>query len=108
MSNRIRFKHIVAVSLFAVLSACASQPQDAAARGEVFDPYENANRGIHKFNLGVDRFLFRPASKGYVKIVPDPMVTSFNNFAENISLPGQAVDYLLQGNLKEQEEEPQI
>ncbi|MBY6083088.1 MULTISPECIES: MlaA family lipoprotein [Ruegeria] len=101
MSNRIRFKHIVAVSLFAVLSACASQPQDAAARGEVFDPYENANRGIHKFNLGVDRFLFRPASKGYVKIVPDPMVTSFNNFAENISLPGQAVDYLLQGNLKQ-------
>lgn len=101
MSNRIRFKHIVAVSLFAVLSACASQPKDAAARGEVFDPYENANRGIHKFNLGVDRFLFRPASKGYVKIVPDQMVTGFNNFAENISLPGQAVDYLLQGNLKQ-------
>lgn len=84
-----------------VLSACATQPPEQAARGEVFDPYENANRGIHKFNLGVDRFLFRPASKGYVKIVPDPMVTSFSTFAENISLPGQAVDYLLQGNPKQ-------
>ncbi|EEX09236.1 VacJ family lipoprotein [Ruegeria lacuscaerulensis ITI-1157] len=94
-------KTVVIAALFGALSACASQPQDAAARGEVFDPYENANRGIHKFNLGVDRFLFRPASKGYVKIVPDPMVTSFNNFAENLSMPGQAVDYLLQGNLKQ-------
>ncbi len=101
MSSRIRFRRVALASLLAVLSACASQPQDAASRGEVFDPYEKANRGIHKFNLGVDRFLFRPASKGYVKVVPDPMVTSFNNFAENITLPGQAVDYLLQGNVKQ-------
>ncbi len=99
--SKFGFKHLVVLSLMAVLSACATQPPEQAARGEIFDPYENANRGIHKFNLGVDRFLFRPASKGYVKIVPDPMVTSFSTFAENISLPGQAVDYLLQGNPKQ-------
>ncbi|WP_170479545.1 MlaA family lipoprotein [Ruegeria arenilitoris] len=101
MSNRAFFKPLIVLCTLTILSACASQPQDAAARGEVFDPYEGANRSIHKFNLGVDRFLFRPASKGYVKIVPDPMVTSFSTFAENISLPGQAVDYLLQGNPKQ-------
>ena len=101
MSSRFRFKHLFMLPVLAVLSACSSQTAEETARGEIFDPYENANRGIHKFNLGVDRFLFRPASKGYVKIVPDPMVTSFSTFAENISLPGQAVDYLLQGNLKQ-------
>ncbi|MBO9445832.1 MULTISPECIES: VacJ family lipoprotein [Ruegeria] len=84
-----------------VLSACATRPPEGAPQSQVFDPYERNNRGVHKFNLGVDRFLFRPASKGYVKIVPDPMVTSFNNFAENLTMPGQALDYLLQGNIKQ-------
>lgn len=101
MSSRFFLKPILALALLVSLGACASQPADQAARGEVFDPYEGTNRGIHKFNLGVDRFLFRPASKSYVKIVPDPVVTSFSTFAENISLPGQALDYLLQGNPKQ-------
>ncbi len=101
MTRSIRLKHMIFLSFMTVLSACASNPDGPTRQGSVFDPYENTNRSIHKFNLGVDRFLFRPASKGYVKIVPDPMVTSFNHFAENISLPGQAVDYLLQGNPKQ-------
>ncbi len=101
MLGKPSLKHLIALSLMAILAACAKQPAEEAARSEVFDPYENANRGIHKFNLGVDRFLFRPASKGYVKIVPDPVVTSFNHFAENLTMPGQALDYLLQGNIKQ-------
>ncbi len=101
MLSRISFKPLIVVTLMAVLSACATRPPEGAPPGEVFDPYERNNRGVHKFNLGVDRFLFRPASKGYVKIVPDPMVTSFNHFAENLTMPGQALDYLLQGNIKQ-------
>ena len=86
----------------AVLSSagCATQSPQARAAGEVFDPYENTNRSVHRFNLTVDRYAFRPASKGYVSIVPDPMVTSFSSFAENLSMPGQAVNALLQGDLK--------
>ncbi|RBW55147.1 VacJ family lipoprotein [Ruegeria sp. A3M17] len=101
MLSRISLKPLIVVSVLAVLSACTTRPPEGVQQGEAFDPYESNNRGIHKFNLGVDRFLFRPASKGYVKIVPDPMVTSFNHFAENLTMPGQAVDYLLQGNLKQ-------
>ncbi len=99
--SRIRLKPLIVLSVMTVLGACATRPPEGTPPGETFDPYENANRGIHKFNLGVDRFLFRPASKGYVKIVPDPMVTSFNHFAENLTMPGQALDYLLQGNIKQ-------
>ncbi len=83
------------------LAGCATQSPEDRARGEVFDPYEKANRGVHSFNRGVDRVLFRPASKGYVKIVPDPVINSFNSFAENISMPGQMVDSILQGNLEQ-------
>jgi len=84
-----------------VVSACAQTTREEQANGAVFDPYEDNNRAIHNFNRGVDQYLFRPASKGYVKVFPDPMVTSFNSFARNLSLPGQAVDYLLQGKPKE-------
>lgn len=93
-------------AVFAVLAmalstaGCATQSPEAKAAGETFDPYEGTNRAVHGFNIAVDRFAFRPASKGYVKIVPEPMVTSFSSFSENLSLPGQAVNALLQGNLK--------
>ncbi|MEP2715073.1 VacJ family lipoprotein [Pseudophaeobacter sp.] len=89
-----------ALALALSTAGCATQSPEARAAGEVFDPYENANRGIHKLNLAVDRFAFRPVSKGYVAVIPDPMVNSFSYFAENLSMPGQAVNALLQGRPK--------
>jgi len=92
---------LVAMFLTSLTASCARQTPEARASGEVFDPYEGVNRAMHGFNLDVDRALFRPASKGYVNIVPASMVTSFGLFAENLSMPGQAVNALLQGNLRE-------
>lgn len=93
---------LVSVLLSTVLlSACATRTPEQKASGEVFDPYERTNRSIHSFNVGVDKVLFRPASKGYVTIVPAPMVDSFNHFAQNLSMPGMMVDSLLQGNVKQ-------
>ncbi|UWQ33309.1 VacJ family lipoprotein [Leisingera sp. M527] len=93
-------KFVSALILAVFAAGCAKQDPVARASGEVFDPYERTNRGIHAFNRGVDRLAFRPASKGYVAIVPAPMVTSFSHFAENLSMPGQMVNALLQGDLK--------
>ena len=90
-----------ALVLAGFTAGCATQSSEQHVDGSVFDPYENTNRAIHSFNRGVDRVAFRPASKGYVAIVPAPMVTSFSYFAENLSMPGQAVNALLQGNLRE-------
>lgn len=101
MPLMLRLLKFPAVLLAAALAAgCATQDPVARDAGEVFDPYENTNRAVHGFNRGVDRLLFRPASKGYVAVVPPDMVTSFGLFAENLSMPGQAVNALLQGDLK--------
>ncbi len=97
--TRSRFV-FVAFALMLSTAGCATQNPEAKAAGEVFDPYENTNRSVHSFNLAVDRYAFRPASKGYVTIVPEPMVTSFSSFAQNLSMPGQAINALLQGNPK--------
>lgn len=93
----------LASALFAtgLLSACATRTVEQKATGEIFDPYETTNRTVHDFNVVVDRVVFRPASKGYVSIVPEPMVDSFNHFAENLSMPGVMVDSLLQGKLEQ-------
>lgn len=97
---RLRLSFLL-IPLIAVLAGCAAQPADEKARGEIHDPHEKRNRAVHSFNRGVDKVFFRPASKGYVKIVPPPMVDSFNYFAKNLSMPGQMVDSILQGNMKQ-------
>ncbi|MEM7321396.1 MAG: MlaA family lipoprotein, partial [Pseudomonadota bacterium] len=94
-------KSLTVIALSAGLGACSAKSPEQRASNEIFDPNESTNRSIHAFNRGVDRVFFRPASKGYVRIVPPPMVTSFSNFAENLSYPGQTVNYLLQGNPEE-------
>ena len=101
MSLTLRpFSTLAAMVLCGFLAACATPSPEQTTNGGVFDPYEGANRSVHGFNRGVDRVLFRPASKGYVTIVPEPMVTSFSHFAENLSMPGQMVNALLQGDLR--------
>jgi phospholipid-binding lipoprotein MlaA len=90
---------LVALFLTGLTAGCAGQNPQARAAGEVFDPYEGVNRSIHGLNLSVDRALFRPASNSYVAVVPPEIVTSFGLFAENLSMPGQAVNSLLQGDL---------
>lgn len=91
----------VALLLTGLAAGCTGQKPESATAGEVFDPYEGTNRSIHGFNLSVDRALFRPASNGYVAVVPPEIVTSFGLFAENLSMPGQTVNTILQGNLRE-------
>lgn len=91
---------VAALCAVALTAACARQDPEARAAGEIYDPYENTNRAVHRLNKGLDRYAFRPASKGYVTIVPPDMVVAFGNFAENLSKPGDAFNYLLQGNLK--------
>lgn len=84
-----------------LVSGCAKPTGEQIADGTIADPHEQRNRSVHEFNRGVDRFAFRPAAKGYVAIVPPDMVTSFGLFAENLSMPGQAVNSVLQGNFKQ-------
>ncbi len=83
------------------VSGCAHPTAEQVSAGTIEDPHEARNRAVHEFNRGVDRYAFRPASKGYVTIVPPDMVTSFGLFAENLSMPGQAVNSVLQGNFKQ-------
>jgi len=72
-------------------------PPAFAQEGEVFaDPLMNLNRGVYGFNRGADKFILRPLSVGYGKVVPAPARRGLANLFDNLEAPVQALNHLLQ------------
>lgn len=92
-SGRARASAWAAVSVVALLGACGPAPQASGT----YDPQEEINRQRHEFNKGFDRTLLRPVSMGYGTVVPGPIRTGVSNFAENLELPGDVINGVLQG-----------
>lgn len=84
---------IPALAMILLLGACAADP----GNGEINDPYEKVNRGVHAFNRGLDKVVVRPSSQVYGRVLPQPARTGISNFADNISVPGDVVNNILQG-----------
>lgn len=89
----------ILLTIVTLLGACASS-NDAVSSGEVYDPYEKTNRGIHEFNRGVDRVIYRPVSNGYGRFFHPDVRLMVSNFADHLSLPADVVNNILQGDLK--------
>ena len=94
------FKSLVAVLALGLVSGC-THPGAEHSPDVPFDPHEQVNRKSHAFNRAVDRAVLRPAGKGYVTIIPQPVQKGVSNFSSNLSLPGTIVNNLLQGRLGE-------
>ena len=62
------------------------------------DPLEPVNRATFWLNHQIYRFVFRPISKGYEKIVPRPVRKGIYNAYENVKFPVRLVNNALQGN----------
>lgn len=92
-------KPVTVLMMVLALSACATSQDPAQRTDGINDPYEAQNRAIHGFNKGLDRNLVRPVSKGY-GVVPVELRDRVNNFSDNLSMPGVAINSLLQGDLR--------
>ena len=62
-----------------------------------YDPWENWNRRVHRFNNAVDRTVARPLAKAYEAAVPRPVRLGVTNFFNNLGQPVSALNALLQG-----------
>jgi len=82
--------------LLLFLAACASGPVPA---DQINDPFEETNRQIHKFNKAVDDVALAPASAVYGAVVPEGVRNAIDNSANNLALPGQTVNHILQGEI---------
>jgi phospholipid-binding lipoprotein MlaA len=91
-----------AASLWA--AAAHAQPAPAAAESPVaaqvvapaYDPWEPMNRGLFRFNKGLDHAVIRPLAIGYKTVLPSPGRTGVRNVINNIGEPLTFVNDVLE------------
>lgn len=64
------------------------------------DPFESFNRRVHGVNIALDKSIVRPVSFAYAENVNDGLRQMINNFAENLSVPGDILNNVLQGEFQ--------
>ncbi len=94
MHSPIKFV-LLLVSL-AVLSGCATTP----GRTTMNDPWKTMNRGVYRFNDGLDRAVLKPAATGYKAIIPQWIRARVGLFFANLETPVTMANQLLQGKPK--------
>lgn len=98
--RRFFARPLILISFAALVAGCATSQDPATRTDGINDPYEAQNRNIHAFNKGLDRSIVRPVSKGYAFVVPEEIRDTVNNFSDNLSMPGVAINSLLQADLR--------
>src|SRR5215831_18186281 len=94
-SAAIRLPFVLAL-LFLTLAGCATTP----GRTKSDDPWQGFNRGVYKFNDGLDRAILKPTAQGYKKITPQWFRGGVGRFFANLTYPATMVNQLLQGKPK--------
>ncbi len=96
--NRGVLKLLPAITILIV--GCATAPSDPVAL-EAFkannDPLEPLNRRVFDFNQVLDRLIFKPIAKGYVRVVPNRGREGIHNFLDNLKEPVVLANDTLQG-----------
>lgn len=85
----IRVLSLLMMSTMLTLGGCATSVYD------VNDPWEPMNRGLFKFNKGIDTAIIKPAAQGYGKL-PRSARNSLRNFVRNLREPIVFVNDVLQ------------
>jgi len=67
--------------------------------GEVKDCFETLNRATFAFNMGLDKVVFKPVSKGY-RMLPSPIRTGTSNALNNLSNLITVPNNILQGDFR--------
>lgn len=84
-----------------LLSACATQTSSGEADEPIaHDPFERWNRGIYKFNDGIDRLALKPVARAYGQVVPEPVRNGVHNFIGNVGDAWSVVNLVLQGRIE--------
>lgn len=80
-----------ALGLMLALAGCATGPNAAPS-----DPLEPFNRGVYRFNEGLDQAVLKPVAQGYVAVVPALARQGVTNFFANIGDLLSSANSLLQ------------
>ncbi len=88
---------ILLLGLSLTLAGCASNPPT----GPAYDPYENVNRSIYRFNTALDNAVLKPVAKAYRFVLPDFVEVGIGNFFSNLDDVNVIANDLLQGKFRQ-------
>lgn len=91
----------VSIAATTILSGCATKTQPPATKLQVVDPYEQTNRKIHSFNVGLDKYAVRPVSQTYDYVTPGLFQLLIHNGLNHLSLPNVFINNVLSGNIEQ-------
>jgi len=94
LAHRLRLAAVCAIVSLGVFSGCATT-------NDPRDPLEVLNRGVYKFNDGVDTMLLKPAAEIYQGVIPPIARTGVRNVFNNLNDVVVALNNLLQGKFTE-------
>ena len=90
-------KLILTLTLSLFLTACSTTPSSEQTVSDPKDPLEAINRPFWTFTWDyADKYVFRPASQGYVEYMPTDLRTGVLNMALNLNEPSTIINHLLQ------------
>lgn len=92
LAHRLRLAAVCAMIGIGVLGGCATA-------NDPRDPLEPINRGVYKFNDGVDTMFLKPAAEVYQGVIPPVARTGVSNVFANINDVVVALNNLLQGKV---------
>lgn len=90
-------RRVAAFALVAALSACATA--EPGADLSATDRNQGFNRKMLDVNLVLDKNVLRPAAKGYDVVTPALIKHLLGNGFSHLDLPGDFINYLLQGEI---------
>lgn len=108
-ANRAYVVQAFVVASALVFTGCASTEKRAEASAvdtlstdvSQVDPFEDFNRSVYAFNMGLDKYLFKPVADGYKFITPDFMETGVSNFFSNLKGINVVLNDVLQGKFQQ-------
>lgn len=88
---------LAAAALLAALGACATaDPDDLSATDKV----SGFNRAMLDVNIAMDKAVLRPAAQGYDFVTPTLFKHLIGNGFEYLELPGNFINFVLQGEVE--------
>jgi phospholipid-binding lipoprotein MlaA len=93
-----RFAAGTLIAALVALAGCSATPP--AERSDARDRYEDANRKVFAFNMGVDSYVLEPVASGYRNTVPEGGRTAIDNHLRWASMPSTAINSTLQGKFE--------
>tara|TARA_R110000737_G_scaffold34013_2_gene52284 strand:+ start:1962 stop:2744 length:783 start_codon:yes stop_codon:yes gene_type:complete len=90
-------KLLITILLSLFLAACSTTPSSEQALSDAKDPLEVINRPFWTFTWDyADKYVFKPASAGYVEYMPTDLRAGVHNMALNLNEPSTIINHLLQ------------